>query len=91
MTDSTLGPRTPKYEPPTGWAVLLAILAGWPITLRLGLLLSILLAAVIAIVALVVIYLGPFGATAVLTGGAGGGYGVKRFFCRHRRHRTTRR
>jgi hypothetical protein len=90
MADPTLGPRTPKNEPPTGWAVLLAVLAGWPITLRLGLLLSILLVAVVAIVALVVICLGPIGATAVLTGGAGGGYGVKRFFCRRRRC-TTRR
>jgi hypothetical protein len=92
MTDSTLGPRAPKNEASTGWAVLLAILAGWPITLRLGLLLSILLAAVVAIVALVVIYLGPISATAVITGGAGGGYGVKRFFCRRRtspHHQTT--
>jgi hypothetical protein len=89
MTDSTLGPRVPKNESPTGWGVLLALLAGWPITLRLGLLLSILLAGVVAIVALVVIYLGPIGATAVLTGGAGGGYGVKRFFCRRGRHRTA--
>jgi hypothetical protein len=55
------------------------------------LLLSILLAAVVAIVALVVIYLGPIGATAVLTGGAGGGYGIKRFFCRRRRRCTPRR
>ncbi|HET9117369.1 MAG TPA: hypothetical protein VFN75_04710 [Pseudonocardiaceae bacterium] len=38
-------------------------------------LLSILLAAVVTIVALVVIYLGPIDATAVLTGVAGGGYG----------------
>jgi hypothetical protein len=59
--------------------------------LRLWLLLSILLAAVVAIVALVVIYLGPIGATAVLTGGAGGGYGIKRFFCRRRRRCTPRR
>jgi hypothetical protein len=85
MTNTTLGPRAPKNEPPTGWAVLLAILAGWPITLRLGLLLSILLAAIVGIVALVVIYLGPLGATAALTGGAGGGYGIKRFFGRRRR------
>jgi hypothetical protein len=63
--------------------VLLAILAGWGITLRLGLLLCILLAAAVVIVALVVIYLGPLGATAVLTGGAGGGYGIKRVLSRH--------
>jgi hypothetical protein len=86
MTNSTLGPRAPKNEPPTGWGVLLTVLAGWAITLRLGLLLCILLAAIVAIVALVVISLGPIGATAVLTGGAGGGYGVKRFICRRRRH-----
>lgn len=90
MADSTLGPCWPKNEPPTGWAVLLALLAGWGVTLRLGLLLSILLAAVVAIVALVVIYLGPIGATAVLTGGTGGGYVVKRFICRHRPHHTIR-
>jgi hypothetical protein len=70
--------------------VLLALLTGWGITLRLGLLLCILLAAVVAIVALVVIYLGPLGATAVLTGGAGGGYGLKRFSCRRQRHHTAR-
>jgi len=90
MTDSTEGPRAAKNEPPTSWGILLTILAGWPITLRLGLLLSIALAAVVGIVALIVIYLGPIGATAVLTGGAGGCYGVKRLAGRRRRRRTTK-
>jgi hypothetical protein len=46
--------------------VLLALLAGWGITLRLLLLVCIPVAVVAAVVALIVIYLGPIGATAVL-------------------------
>jgi hypothetical protein len=84
MTQSTLGPRAPKNEPPAGWGVLLAILAGWGITLRLVLLLCIPIAAVVFIVALVVIYLGALGVGALLTLG-GGGYGTKRLLARRRR------
>jgi hypothetical protein len=84
MTHSTLGPRAPKNEPPAGWGVLLAILAGWGITLRLVLLLCIPIAAVVFIVALVVIYLGALGVGALLTLG-GGGYGTKRLVARRRR------
>lgn len=89
MTKSTLGPRAPKHERPTRWDILLAILAGWPTTLRLALLLSIVLTAIVSIVALVVIYLGPIGATAMLAGGTGGSYGIKRFLTRRRRRREA--
>jgi hypothetical protein len=47
--------------------VLLALLAGWGITLRLGLLLGLLLAAVVAIVAVIAIYLGAVGVGALFT------------------------
>ena len=85
LPHSTVSASSPTNVP-TGWAVLLALLAGWGITLRLGLLLVIPLAAVIVIVVLVVIYPGSLVATAVLTGGAGGGYhGIKWLIGRHRR------
>jgi hypothetical protein len=84
MTNPILGPCPPTNEPPHGWAVLLALLACWSITLRLVLLLCVPIAAivlivalVVAIVALVVIYLGPIGVGALLT--LGGGYGIKWF------------
>ena len=84
MADPTLGPRAPKNEPPTDWGVLLALLENWGITLRLGLLLCILLAAAVVIVALVVIYLGAVGVGALLTLVGGGGYGTKRFLALRR-------
>ncbi|HEX5345975.1 MAG TPA: hypothetical protein VFW64_02565 [Pseudonocardiaceae bacterium] len=84
MTDSIVGPCPPKDEPPHGWGVLLAILAGWGITLRLILLLCFPIAAVVAVVALVAIYLGPVGVGALLTGG-GSGFGVTRLLARRRR------
>jgi len=68
---------------------LLALLKDWGSTLRLALLLCIPMAMIVVIVALVVIYLGPLGATAVVTGGAGGGYGVKRLVSCRRRHHTA--
>jgi hypothetical protein len=83
LPHSTVSASSPTNVP-TGWAVLLALLAGWGITLRLGLLLVIPLAAVIVIVVLVVIYPGSLVATAVLTGGAGGGYhGIRRLVRAH--------
>jgi hypothetical protein len=85
MTRSTVGPRSPKNEPPHGWGVLLALLAAWGITLRLGLLLGLLLAAVVAIVAVIAIYLGAVGVGALFTLG-GSGAGAKWFFARRRRH-----
>jgi hypothetical protein len=87
MTDTILGPCPPKNEPPHGWAVLLALLACWGITLRLVLLLCIPIAAVVVIVALVVVYLGPIGVGALLTLG-GGGYGTKRLLARRGRRRS---
>jgi hypothetical protein len=84
MTDCILGPCPPKDEPPSGWGVLLAILAGWGITLRLVFLLCVPIATVVLIVALVVIYLGPIGVGALIAGG-GGGYGIKRYVARRRR------
>lgn len=89
MTDSTVGPCSPKDEPPAGWAVLLALLAGWGITLRLVLLICVPVAAVVAIVALIVIYLGAVGVGALLTLG-GGGYGTKRLLARRRRRHAVR-
>jgi hypothetical protein len=82
MTGSTLGPRSPKDEPPQGWEVLLALLEDWGITGRLALLIFVPIAAVVVIVALVVaiialilIYLGP-GVGALVASGSGG-YGIK--------------
>jgi hypothetical protein len=72
MTDSTLGPCSPKDEPLVGWGVLLALLKDWGITLRLVLLIGVPITAVVAIVALVVIYLGAVGVGAPLTLGGGG-------------------
>ena len=89
MADSTLSPCSPKDEPPNGWAVLLALLAGWGITLRLVVLLCIPIAAAVAIVALIAIYLGPIGVGALLTT-ASGGYGAKRFLVHHRHRRAAR-
>lgn len=83
MTRPTVGPCSPD-ECPTGWAVLLALLAGWGITLRLVLLICVPITAVVVIVALVVIYLGAVGVGALLTLG-GGGYGTKRLLARRRR------
>jgi hypothetical protein len=57
--------------------VLLALLEDWGTVLRLVSLLCIPIAAAVVIV----IYLGPVGATAVLTSG----YGIKRFLTRRRR------
>jgi hypothetical protein len=91
MATSSVGPRPPKNEPPTGWAALLAILACWGITLRLVLLICLPIVAVVAIVAIVAvvaIYLGPVGVGALLTVGGGGGYGIKRFIARRRRRRA---
>lgn len=86
MTTPSVNPCPPKDEQPAGWAaVLLAILAGWGSTLRLVLLIGVPIAAVVAIVALVAIYLGPIGVGALLAASAGGGYGIKRFLARRRR------
>jgi hypothetical protein len=82
MTDSILGSCPPKDEPPAGWGVLLALLAGWGITGRLALLISIPIAAIVVVV---VIYLGPIGVGALLTGG-----GIKRFLFRCRRRCIAR-
>ena len=90
MTTSSLDPWPPKEEPPAGWGVLLALLGGWGITLRLGLLICIPIAAIVGIVALVVIYLGTVGVAALLTGG-GSGYGIKRVLTRRRRRRAQAR
>ena len=86
MTQSTVVPCSPD-EGPTGWAVLLALLAGWGITLRLVLLIGVPITAIVAIVALVVIYLGAVGVGALLTA-AGGGYAVKRLLARCRRSKA---
>jgi hypothetical protein len=83
MTTTSVNPCPPKDEPPHGWAVLLALLACWGITLRLVLLICVPIAAVVAVVALVVIYLGAVGVGALLTFG-GGGYGAKRLRARRR-------
>lgn len=83
MTTRSVNPCPPD-GPPTGWGVLLAILAGWDITLRLVLLIGVPIAALVVIVALVVIYLGVVGVGTLLTLG-GGGYGAKRFVARRRR------
>jgi hypothetical protein len=88
MTDSMLGPRAPRDEPPAGWGVLLALLGGWGITLRLVLLICVPIAAVVLIVALIVIYLGAVGVGALATLGSGG-YGIKRFLTRRRRLRAA--
>ena len=87
MTTPSVDPSWPEDEPPASWGVLLALLAGWGITLRLVLLICVPIAAVVAIVALIVIYLGTVGVAALLTGG-GGGYGIKRLLTRHRRRRA---
>lgn len=86
MADSTLGPCSPKNEPPAGWGVLLALLAGWGITLRLVLLICVPIAAFVAVVALVVIHLGTVDVGVLITLGSGG-YGTKRPLARHRRRR----
>lgn len=86
---SPIGPRAPKDEPPAGWAVLLALLEDWGITLRLMLLICVPIAAIVVIVALLAIYLGPIGAGTLLTSGAGGGYGLTRFLV-HRRCRQSK-
>jgi hypothetical protein len=88
MTPSTVGPCSPKDEPPVGWGVLLALLAGWGITLRLVLLICVPIAAIVAIVALVVIYLGAVGVGALVTLG-GGGYGATRLLTRRQRRRDA--
>lgn len=87
MTDPILGPRAPKNEPPVGWGVLLAVLEDWGTVLRLVLLICVPIAALVTIVALVAIYLGPIGVGALLTLG-GGGYGTTRLLA-YRRHRST--
>lgn len=90
MTAPSVDPCLPKDEPPAGWGVLLALLAGWGITLRLVLLICIPIAAVVTIIALIVIHLGPVGAGALLTGSAGSGYGIKRFLAGRRRRCAMR-
>lgn len=87
MADSSVGPCAPRDEPPAGWAVLLAILAGWGLTLRLVLLICVPIAAVVAIVALVAIYLGAVGVGALLT--LGGGCGIERILACRRHRRAT--
>jgi multisubunit Na+/H+ antiporter MnhG subunit len=77
MTKASVGRRMHEDEPPTGWGVLLALLGSWGITLRLVLLIMLPITAVVGIVALVAIYLGPVGVGALITA-AGGGYGAKR-------------
>lgn len=89
MTTRIVDPCSPRDEPPAGWGVLLALLENWGITGRLALLICIPIAAVVAIVALVVIYLGAAGVAALLTS-ASGGYSIKRFLARSRRRRATR-
>lgn len=86
MTTPSVDSCPPKGEPPAGWGVLLALLGGWGITLRLVLLICVPITAVVAIIGLVVIYLGAVGVAALLTTG-GGGYGLKRFLARRRRRR----
>jgi hypothetical protein len=88
MTTPTVNPCPPKDERPTGWEVLLALVEDWGTVLRLVLLLCVPIVAVVAIVALVAIYLGPIGVGALLTGGAGGGLGIKQFLARRRRRRA---
>jgi hypothetical protein len=87
MTHSILGSRAHKDEPPHGWGVLLALLEDWGTVLRLVLLICVPIAALVVIVALVAIYLGPIGVGALLTGG-GSGYGVKRYLARCRRRQA---
>jgi hypothetical protein len=72
MTDPTVGPCSPKDEPPVGWGVLLALLKDWGITLRLVLLIGVPITAVVVIVALILIHLGPVGVGVLLTLGGGG-------------------
>lgn len=88
MTTPSVDPCPPKDEPPTGWGVLIALLEEWGRTLRLMLLIGVPIAAVVVIVALVVIYLGPIGVGALLTASAGGGYGIKRLIAGRRRRRS---
>ncbi|MGH3865223.1 MAG: hypothetical protein ACRDQ4_03630 [Pseudonocardiaceae bacterium] len=68
--------------------MLLALLEDWGTVLRLVLLLCIPIAAVVAIVALIVIYLGAVGVGTLLTLGSSG-YGTKRLLTRRRRHRAA--
>jgi hypothetical protein len=89
MTTPSVDPCPPD-ERPADWGVLLAILAGWGLTLRLVLLIGVPIAAVVvivalvvAIIALVVIYLGPIGVGALVVSGSGG-YGIKRLLDRRR-------
>lgn len=89
MTARIVDPHSSKDEPPAGWGVLLALLEDWGTVLRLVLLLCVPIAAVVAIVALMVIYLGAVGVGALLTLGSGG-YGTKRLLARHRRRRDGR-
>jgi hypothetical protein len=89
MTTTSVNPCPPKDEPPHGWAVLLALLACWGITLRLALLLCVPIVAVVVIVALVVTYLGAVGVGALVTLG-GGDYGTKRLLSRRRPRRGAK-
>lgn len=86
MTTPSVDPRLPKDEPPAGWAVLLALLEDWGITLRLVLLIGVPIVAAVVIVALIVIHLGAVGVGALLTC-AGGGYGATRLLARRQRRR----
>lgn len=88
MTTRIVGSCSSKDEPPAGWGVLLALLEDWGTVLRLVLLLCIPIAAVVAIVALVVVYLGAVGVGALLTLGSSG-YGTRRLLTRRRRRRAA--
>jgi hypothetical protein len=89
MTDPTVGPCSPKDDPPVGWGILLALLKDWGIALRLVLLICVPIAAVVAIVALVVVYLGAVGVGALVTLG-GGGWGATRLLAQRRGRRAAR-
>lgn len=80
--------RRRTSHPPDGPSCL-ALLEDWGITLRLMLLICVPIAAIIVIVALLAINLGPIGVGTLLTSGAGGGYGLKQFLV-HRRRRRSR-
>lgn len=68
---------------------LLALLDTWGVTLRLALLMLLPITAMILIVAVIAIYLGPVGVGALLTTAAGG-YGVRRHLTQGRGARPPR-
>jgi hypothetical protein len=89
MTTPSVNPCPSKDEPPVGWGVLLALLKDWGIALRLVLLICVPIAAVVAVVALVVVYLGAVGVGALVTLG-GGGWGATRLLAQRRGRRAAR-